>query len=321
MRVLDPRTSCGTDLPRAGRGDRVGSARRGHGAAVREGEGERDLCRLRPERAREGKGRLGREAAPLAHRADLRRRRPAPAAAALRRGTARPAAHRLGRLLPPVRLALAVRRADRRAARRRRERHPREQDQGPEHDGRRRTLGKRALRQLPLAPRDAATAGRLPAGPRDELRRRARVSATAKESFASRTSARLARLVSFVQLTADATSFERLRAGHADYRPRAGLTASEDGALERGDKHIPRRERRRPVRRLLRDVHIAPGTTATVYAAWFVEPAPSKSFHLDEDTYTRARDNSSRSGRRSSRRPATYEVPREGRPRTRNAAS
>ena len=54
---------------------------------------------------------------------------------------------------------------------------------------------------------------------------------------------------------------------------------------------------------------VAPGTSATLYAAWFVEPGRSKSFHLDEDTYTRARDNLVAFWTDKLDDGATYEVP------------
>ena len=88
-----------------------------------------------------------------------------------------------------------------------------------------------------------------------------------------------------------------------------GLTASEDGALERGDNTYLVASDGAQYDGSSVTFDIAPGTTATVYAAWFVEPGRSKSFHLDEDTYTRARDNLVAFWSQKLAAAATYEVP------------
>ena len=115
-------------------------------------------------------------------------------------------------------------------------------------------------------------------------------------------------LVSFVQLTADTTSstdLVRLR-----LTPSArGLTLSDDGSLRRGDDTYLFASDGAQYDGSAVTFDIAPGTTTTVYAAWFVQPGRSKRFHLDEDTYARARDNLVAFWSEKLEGGATYEVP------------
>src|SRR3954469_5368222 len=115
-------------------------------------------------------------------------------------------------------------------------------------------------------------------------------------------------LVSFVQITADATSssdFVRVK-----LTPSAGgLTQLEDGALVRGDDTYLVASDGAQYQGSAVTFDVAPGTSATLYAAWFVEPGRSKSFHLDGDTYTRARDNLVAFWTDKLDDGATYEVP------------
>ena len=116
-------------------------------------------------------------------------------------------------------------------------------------------------------------------------------------------------LVSFVQLTADATSssdFVRVK-----LTPSArGLALSEDGALVRDDNTYLVASDGAQYEGSAVTYEVPPGTSATVYAAWLVEPGRSKRFRPRRGRRTPARETtSSTSGRTSSAAGATYEVP------------
>ena len=134
------------------------------------------LHRRRPRRARQQQGRLGERRPRLVRRPDLRGDPPLPAPADGRRparGAEPEAPDRLGRLLPRLRTAARDGRRRRGTApRRRREPDRLAARQRTEPDGPGRPPCARALRHLPLAPDDPAPRRRIPADPRDLVRRR-----------------------------------------------------------------------------------------------------------------------------------------------------
>ena len=156
------------------RDDRIGREGRDARAPLHARAASRGLRRIGEARAEGGEGHLGQRAAQLAVGAQLSRRRAPPEAAGPRRALDSPLPHRSGMYYLPFALADAVRRAQRRPARRGRQRHLRQHHARTEADDQRRQKRGRALRQLPLAALDAAAGGRLPADPRDALRRRTR---------------------------------------------------------------------------------------------------------------------------------------------------
>ena len=133
------------------------------------------LHRRRPRRPGRRQGRLGERGPRLPRRPDLRGDPSLPSPAAGRRPARGPwpeAADGLRRLLPGLRTAARERRRGRGAApRRRREPDRLAARQRAEPDGLGRPPCARALRDLPVAPVDAAPCGRIPADPRDLVRR------------------------------------------------------------------------------------------------------------------------------------------------------
>jgi hypothetical protein len=129
-----------------------------------------------------------------------------------------------------------------------------------------------------------------------------------QESFSALLHETGGRLVSFVQLTADATAAHhavRLR-----FTPSArGLTVSDSGVLVRGgNAHL-----------FVTDgwtfdgtsvtYDVPPGTRTTVYVAWPVVHGPTQPFVLDETSYLRAREAVADFWLRKLASGATYEVP------------
>jgi hypothetical protein len=118
-------------------------------------------------------------------------------------------------------------------------------------------------------------------------------------------------LVSFVQITADATATSA--PGIVRFTPSArGLAASEDGtSLVRGDSTYLFASDGGEFDGSSVDYFIEPGTAATVYAAWLVEPGQSKPVHLDDAVYERARDGLASFWNGLLDGGATYDVPEQ----------
>ncbi len=109
-----------------------------------------------------------------------------------------------------------------------------------------------------------------------------------QESFAARIAGTRG-LISFVRLSADAR--RSTRGVRITFRPSArNLRASPDGTtLERGpNTYLYLGEGARYDGSSV-SYTLPPGTTASVYIGWFVDPQPSKPFTLDETSYDEAR--------------------------------
>jgi hypothetical protein len=129
----------------------------------------------------------------------------------------------------------------------------------------------------------------------------------AQESFAARIGVTRS-LVSFVRLTADAT--------HVDHAAKLAfstsarrLTVAGDGTISRGIKtHLFVSEGAR-VRGSTVSYVVPPGESASVYAAWLIDPGPTSPFTLDEDSYLTARQALATFWARKLTGGATFEVP------------
>ena len=277
---------------------------------MREGEGERDLRRLRPTRAREGKGRLGRDS--CSARAPGRPTTASPAACTPLLFAAGPRgrlAHRLGRLLPPVRLAArsSARRPSRctsptGAASSRTRRRARA-------DGRRRALGDAsATAAAARASRRRSCSTAICRSSRRATSTRA-ASRYRQESFAAHIRETRS-LVSFVATHRRRDVVDRLRAAQASRRRRAASRSSEDGTLERGDNTYLFVSDGAPVRRLLRDVrHRARDDRDGLRRRGSSSPARARASISTRTATPRARDKPRRVLGAKLAEAATYEVP------------
>ncbi len=129
----------------------------------------------------------------------------------------------------------------------------------------------------------------------------------AQESFAARIGVTRS-LVSFVRLTADARN--------ADHAVRLGfstsarhLTVAGDGTISRGvNTHLFVSEGAR-VRGSTVSYVVPAGEAQSVYVAWLIDPAPTRPFVLDEDSYVAARQALATFWARKLASSASFEVP------------